>query len=336
MELSTLLKSVDENELRAFARLVLRKTQKVPTILEAYERTRKEHWLKSNAAKSRWAKEVDLLFTNHIRDQFGHKEVDSITAKDVRAWHKSKAETPVNANRALSVLSKIFTFLIEDEVLPQGTNPCAIVKRHPERQRTRVPTESELKLIVAELLKREHRQRYEVAFSFALLFSGARPSFLERAKKSDLRVEGNIGVLELQGKTGIERVLIPGFALQKIQSLNHTGKSLFGIKHPSYFLKTVFRACGCEDLWGRDFRKAFASLGRNSGVSMDTIGGLLNHSRPETTARYGRLTDRSKIEAVGIIGDVIEGFLDLPRQLVGPTPFAGHQQTSETLSSGSP
>jgi integrase len=56
-------------------------------------------------------------------------------------------------------------------------------------------------------------------------------------------------------------------------------------------------------------RHSFASFALNSGVTLETVGGLLGHTQISTTQRYSHLTDRTKREATGRVGAVLSGLV---------------------------
>jgi site-specific recombinase XerD len=55
-----------------------------------------------------------------------------------------------------------------------------------------------------------------------------------------------------------------------------------------------------------DFRRAFASVGLGSGLSLDQLGALLGHGRAETTKGYAFLQPDPARPAVPLIGEGIK------------------------------
>jgi len=58
-----------------------------------------------------------------------------------------------------------------------------------------------------------------------------------------------------------------------------------------------------------DLRHAHASIGAAAGFSLPIIGGLLGHSKTETTKRYAHLSDDPLKQASEAIGAAIEAAL---------------------------
>ena len=74
------------------------------------------------------------MIDNHILPAFGKVEPRAITRNSVEAWHGEMAQrTPINANRALGVLSAFLSWLEHDHKIER--NPCRGVRRRPENQR---------------------------------------------------------------------------------------------------------------------------------------------------------------------------------------------------------
>ncbi len=65
------------------------------------------------------------------------------------------AKTPPNANRVLSALRKMFNMAEVWGMRPDGSNPCRHIPRFPERGKTRLITDVELKRLYAYLNKPE-------------------------------------------------------------------------------------------------------------------------------------------------------------------------------------
>jgi integrase len=71
----------------------------------------------------------------------------------------------------------------------------------------------------------------------------------------------------------------------------------FGVKLPS----------GLSDFRVHDLRHSYASFLASAGLSLPTIGALLGHSQPSTTARYAHLFDDPLRQATERVGEIITG-----------------------------
>lgn len=278
-----------------------------------FEKAYENHFLKLG---SKWGVEAGNLYRNHIKKSLGNKIASNISRKEVMWWHKKLCATPTVANRALSVLSKIYSFSEENELLPPGTNPCKGVKPFPERSRKRYATKDELRKII-EILKRDAEKKpFAATFLLILLFTGSRPSALLEASWSqimEVEKDGQVfGVLSLPGKTTAktgeyETIVIPPQGMELLEKLPRSIRSdkIFRCSLPHYYWKQISEKVGCQNLWIRDLRRTFATIGLSTGNSMDIIGELLNHRSTNTTKIYAKLTDEKRFESVGNIADAL-------------------------------
>ena len=69
-------------------------------------------------------------YRNHILPWFKGRPIDDITSRDVSRWFASLHETPVAADRSAPILSVIMRQAEVYGYRPEGTNPCAGIKRY--------------------------------------------------------------------------------------------------------------------------------------------------------------------------------------------------------------
>ena len=285
-----------------------------PTLDQLFDLTMKTHWQKK--ASPKWQRDVKNLYDNNLRKRFGGKYLSEISTSSIREWQGLHSQKPYACNRSLEVLSCIYNKAIEREERPQGSNPCLLVKALPEKKRKRFATPEEIKTILAMLDEAQAKRPAPVAFIYLLIYTGSRPSLIERATWEDLEVfehKGETyGALTLKGKSAHktgedDTVILPPKAMEVISSLPRiNGQTICGIGLPRKFWNEIRRAAGCEDLWARDWRRTFATVGLSNGVNIGTIGELLNHKSTQTTAIYAKLLPTSRVEAVAAIAAKID------------------------------
>ncbi len=274
-----------------------------------------DHWDCPRFNLSGHATEVCNKYKNHIKPAFGDKDYLSVTRVMLRDFHKSFAKTPVTGNRLLEIISKLYKFSIEREWNAGGYNPVIGIKHFTERKRRRYASEEEIKKVGEILDRRYEEEPIEITFLYALLFTGARPRSIERAKWSELSQSNSFGVLVFEGKsteaTGDpESVILPPKIMEMIHKLPKRQDGLiFGIPLPGYLWRKIRKEAGCEDLWARDFRRTFATVGMSNKVDMKVIGKLLNHHSTQTTDRYALLDDSARLEAVTAIASKLDSIL---------------------------
>lgn len=302
------------------------------TVSALFDAVFKSHWDKPRFQESGWARECKNLFKKNIEPDLGPKRPTDVTAAVVRSWHASFEERPYAGNRSLEVLSKMFNYAIEQEWLPQGANPCPLIKPFTEKKRTRYATVEELQKIVAILNRQQPKTPEACAFLFTLLLSGSRPRALERATWADLQiVTGSSGqtwgLLSVEGKTSQatgnkEVIILPPAAMQFIDKLPRRviDQRIFGIKMPKHLWAKIQSEVGCGDLWARDFRRLFATVGLSHGVDLGVVGGLLNHSSQQTTLIYAKLLQTTKMHAANQIAESIQNIISTQESPIDISP----------------
>lgn len=91
----------------------------------------------------------------HILPQLGRLKAAEVTRADIANLMSKMADTPVNANRVLCAVRKMFNMAEVWGIRPDGSNPCRHVPKFPERGRTRLITDAELARLYAYLSKAE-------------------------------------------------------------------------------------------------------------------------------------------------------------------------------------
>ena len=67
-----------------------------------------------------------------ILPKLGRRPVESISRENVRKLHHGLRATPIRANRALALLSKMLNLAESWGIRPDGSNPCRHVERYRE------------------------------------------------------------------------------------------------------------------------------------------------------------------------------------------------------------
>ena len=91
----------------------------------------------------------------HIVPALGHLKVPDVTRADIAHLMKRMAKTPTNANRVLAVVRKMFNMAEVWGMRPDGSNPCRHIPKYPERGKTRLIADAELRKLYAYLDRAE-------------------------------------------------------------------------------------------------------------------------------------------------------------------------------------
>lgn len=274
--------------------------QAEPTMDDLWDRCAREHW---NGGRQ-WDRDALRLYKRNVAPKVGRLRVRALTYADLEPVRAALAKTPIEGNRTIAILSKMLNLAERFGQRATGTNPCQHLQRFPERKRRRFAKAAEIATIGplleaeatrAEAMKNKHTAaelRRGVAFLYILMFSGARPSEIERATWPQLERKDDCGVLRIdEGKTGQRDVFLPAVALAHIDRLPKGGRTIVGCKMPRRLWERVRTAAGCADLWARDWRRTFATTAMSNGVNPGMVGELLGHKSAQTTKIYAKLME---------------------------------------------
>ena len=91
----------------------------------------------------------------HIVPYLGQMKTPDVTRANIANLMKRMSKTPTNANRILAVVRKMFNMAEVWGIRPDGSNPCRHVPKFPERGKTRLITDQELRGLYAYLDRAE-------------------------------------------------------------------------------------------------------------------------------------------------------------------------------------
>ena len=148
---------------------------------------------------------------NHILPALGKMPIASVGRSEAAALHYELRNTPRAANRALMVLSKMFSLAEDWGLAPAGGNPCRFVRKYKEGMRERFLTEDEYRRIGCELcvLEAEGPLPARAAAALRLLMlTGCRLNEILTLRWDD--VDRKAGELRLRdAKTGVNFLPMP-------------------------------------------------------------------------------------------------------------------------------
>ena len=81
----------------------------------------------------------------YLIPKLGHLKVPEVTRADIADLMRKMAKTPVSANRMLAMCRKMFNVAEVWGLRPDGSNPCRHVPKYPERGKTRLITDAEMR-----------------------------------------------------------------------------------------------------------------------------------------------------------------------------------------------
>jgi integrase len=277
-------------------------------------------YIERHASQKKSGDEDERRIKAHILPVWGAHKIKSITRQDVIELHHKVGKnvyrgkpTIYEANRVLSLVSKLFAFAGQMEIVDAGyPNPAIGVVKFKEESRDRFVTPDELpKLIEAINCELNQYARYAL---WLYLLVGLRKEELLNAKWSDVdfrRKELRLSDTK-NGKT--HYLPLSDAAMEVLNQIPRVDGNHYIIvgKNPGCHLvnidkpwQRVRKAAGVEDVHIHDLRRTVGSWLAQAGNSLHLIGRVLNHSNSSTTAIYARFGQDSVREALDRHGDQI-------------------------------
>lgn len=82
-------------------------------------------------------------------------KVPDVTRNDIANLMKKMSKSPTSANRVLSAVRKMFNMAEVWGIRPDGSNPCRYIPKFPERGKTRLITDAEMRKLFGYLDRAE-------------------------------------------------------------------------------------------------------------------------------------------------------------------------------------
>jgi len=290
-------------------------SRSAPSFDEFANRYLEQHAALKKKPASRAADERILRL--YLRPVLGHRKLAEIGVRDITELQVGMQDKPVQANRALALLSKMFSLAERWDLRPPGSNPCRGVDRYPEKRRERFLSAAELARLGAVLEEEEPHDPFVVLAIRLLLLTGARRDEVLTLRWSQVDFERSALRLP-DSKTGAKVIPLGPAALELLASAprlegnpyvipgRRTGGRLVGVQRP---WSRIRGKAGLGDVRLHDLRHSFASIGAAAGLGLPVLGAILGHSHPATTARYAHLADDPRRVAAARISDEIAASL---------------------------
>jgi integrase len=244
------------------------------TFAEVYERYLEQYAKKRNRS---WA-QADGWVRRKVLPRWAKLNIKSITRAEVRTII-AKIDAPIAANQTLAAVSAIFTWAVQQEIIP--FNPARGVQRNPTQNRERVLSDTELPIVWP-------------ALSSALrlvLITGQRPGEVTAMRWQDLKdgwwtmpgkpAEGWPGTKN--GQT--HRVWLPQVAQEIINTLNRGELSGFVFdtgngKPPRELhgsMRTICKTLKLERATPHDLRRTHGTMITRRGFGREAMNRIQNH-----------------------------------------------------------
>jgi integrase len=240
------------------------------------------------------------IIERDVRPAIGLKKARDVTRRDIIAILEhisNERDAVVMANRTRALLSKVFNFALEREIIQ--TSPCVgLSRKKKEKSRDRVLTANELKTILEYLPK--EGLILESLFKFAL-YTAARIGEITGAKWDEIDLKEKLWTLPPERtKNGTKHLLpLPDNAIELLNKLSleqEESEFLFPSNRSEFIkMRTIQNCVGriiqkteIKHFTPHDIRRTVATGLRSLGTGREVVSKILNHSDHSVTAIYDR------------------------------------------------
>ncbi|MCY0146584.1 site-specific integrase [Hoeflea sp. G2-23] len=287
-----------------------RESRNAPTVEHLCERYLNEH-AKRNKRPRSVEGDTDYI-ARFIKPQLGRKKVSEIELTDIERLADSLGDRRTTANRLVALLSKMFNLARRWNWCDH--NPTEGWQKNPETKRERYLSKDELGRLVTAMDGNANQRGCNIVR--ILLLTGARRGEVFSMHWAD--VDLSIGRWTKPAHTTKQKrteiIPLSEAAIALLRQIRHKapadnvyvfpgdvpGKPMTTIKT---FWRSLRKEANIDDVRLHDLRHTFASHLVSSGESLETIGRLLGHSQPQTTARYAHLKDEALRKATNLFSD---------------------------------
>ncbi len=261
-------------------------------------------------------KEDRAKLKNIILKRYGHLRADAISILDLQKLHSDLQKTPVQANRTMALLSKMFNLAIQWGW--RSDNPAKDIKKYKEHGRHRWLDDEESQRLFTAL---DTYRNQNVANAIRLLIlTGARKTELLSATWNQFDLEKGVWTKQSHStkQRKMEHVPISSLVLEILKQMKEQTDSPFlfpgkvpgkPLKDPKKAWNTIRKQADSPDVHIHDLRHTFASHLVSSGLSLSIVGKLLGHTQASTTQRYAHLADAPLREATELLGNKMKKFV---------------------------
>lgn len=279
-----------------------------PTVNSLCDRFLQEYT--AHHCKPSTAKGYRSVIERTVHPQLGTRQIADVTRADIVEFHHNMRARPYMANRAASMLSKMFNLAEDWGLRTDGTPPARRIKKFREEEKKRYLSEDEqmrLGNVLAHVLEAERETPYVVSAIYLLMLTGCRLGEILNLQWDFVTAHH----LELpDSKTGRRRIPLPREAYEIIMALPRKegnpyvilGESeegpLVNLHKPWLRIKKL---AGLEDVRMHDLRHTYASVAVMSGIDPFLLKEIMGHKSLQTTLRYAHLSDDAVQRAAGSV-----------------------------------
>ena len=256
--------------------------------------------------------EDERLIHSFLLPAFGKMRTSQVRSTHVQELHRQLKNTPYQANRVLSLLSKMFS--LAEFWGMNVKNPVKGIKRYQDPKRQKFLDTEELRLIWSKL--QNHPGSVSADALKLLILTGARQNEVLKLEWSHLDFKKGIWEKpsHLTKQKRKEHLPLSAKAVELLMSIkkNSTSKYVFPgqskgthLKKLDNFWKRILEATNLEGVRIHDLRHTYASHLVSGGLSLSVVGKLLGHTQASTTHRYAHLQNTPLQEATELFSGIL-------------------------------
>ena len=268
------------------------------------------HWKPSTRTSSR--SRIDQLLIPH----FGELPVDMIARSDINRWRDTMTKREGSFNRTIPIMSVMMQYAEKLGYRAKCSNPCRGVSRFKRELPERYLSADEYRRLGRALANHEFANPFVIPALLLLVYTGARASEIATLRWRYVQIPR----LALpDSKTGPKTIYLNPQAIEILSGLDRRADDqlVFPALHREgpinlgeHWIR-IRRKAALPDVRLHDLRHSFASAAIAKGIPLATIGKLLGHALPETTARYAHLADDIISESADRICSSLAGALGI-------------------------
>lgn len=257
---------------------------------EEFWRDYAPHWKASTRKTSRYKLDRELI------PVFGEMPIDQIARADIYRWRDSMLKRGGTFNRCIPILSVMMRYAEQLGYRRKGSNPCRGISRYKRQLPERFLSAEDYRRLGRVLDTIDNVNPFVVPAIWMLIYTGARLSEITTLRWRSVQVPR---LALADSKTGPKTIYLNPQATAVLERLER--RADHELVFPSLYSQRpidlgahwskIRRRAALPDVRLHDLRHSFASVAIAHGVPLATIGKLLGHALPETTARYVHLAD---------------------------------------------
>ena len=270
-----------------------------PTVADALDRFFREyapHRVDQGRLTPRTVADYAAQTRRTVRPRLGNIRIADVTPADIERAVSKVA--PVQRNRTLAFVHRLFTLCETWEYRPQHTNPAHGIEKAREYPRDRTLDPSETAALGKALADLD--DPFAVGALKFLVLTGWRTGEALGVHWDHVNFE--TGVVELPStKTGRDVRSVSDLAMKLLADMPrvHGEPRIFLVSHATLRrrFKRVLKAAGIDDCTLHDIRRTVATEAARSGVSVLMLRDLLGHKTVAMANRYARRAGSALVDA---------------------------------------